>query len=322
MGNVKRVIAVLLSGAVLFAPALHAGNDAAAAGAAQGRAAGAAASSTASTTPSGRGALYQVRHQGQVSWLYGTVHVGTPEFAPLGVEVERALKAARRLVLELDIRDDAPLQGALDKHGLYPRDAGIEQHIAPDTLARLQHVLPAYDMTLADVRRMKPWLTANFLLSLDLHRHGYRRQHGAETVLLAAAPDKAVLELETAEYQLSLFDTMSAAEQEEYLRDALTEIDNGRALNKSRALMQAWANGDRKEVERLWQDSLAEGTRMSTFTHRVLLDGRNPEMARRLEELLKDGESSFVGVGLLHLIGETGLPALLRQRGYQVERVY
>lgn len=238
------------------------------------------------------------------------------------MEVERALKTARRLVLELDIRDDAPLQGALDKHGLYPRDQGIEQHIAPDTLARLQHVLRAYDMTLAEVRRMKPWLTANFLLSLDLHRHGYRRQHGAEYTLLAAAHGKHVLELETAEYQLSLFDRMNAAEQEEYLRDALAELEDGRALKKSRALMQAWSAGDRQTLERLWQESLAEGTRMSTFTHRVLLDARNPEMADRLEALLQEGESSFVGVGLLHLIGDKGLPALLRQRGYSVERVY
>jgi uncharacterized protein YbaP (TraB family) len=30
----------------------------------------------------------------------------------------------------------------------------------------------------------------------------------------------------------------------------------------------------------------------------------------------------FIGVGLLHLLGANGLPELLAQRGYLVERVY
>ena len=64
------------------------------------------------------------------------------------------------------------------------------------------------------------------------------------------------------------------------------------------------------------------GTVTSDFTRRTLLDRRNPEMAQRIEHLMKDGKVSFVGVGLLHLLGANGLPELLSQRGYQVERMY
>jgi len=45
-------------------------------------------------------------------------------------------------------------------------------------------------------------------------------------------------------------------------------------------------------------------------------------MSERIEHMLKDGKVSFVGVGLLHLLGANGLPQLLSQRGYQVERIY
>ncbi len=54
----------------------------------------------------------------------------------------------------------------------------------------------------------------------------------------------------------------------------------------------------------------------------VLLARRNPAMAHKIELLLKSERASFVGVGLLHLVGEAGLPSLLRQRGYQVEKLY
>jgi uncharacterized protein len=288
-------------------------------------AATAAAVSTLSSTgagPLGRGALYRVRHNRNTAWLFGTVHVGMPGFAPLGPEVYTALAQARRLVLELDVRNEAPLQVALERHGLYADGEHVAQHIAPATLARLDQTLAQRGMPLERVARMKPWLLANLLLSLDLDRHGYRRQHGAEYLLLAAAPDKPVAELESALYQMSLFDAMAPPLQEAYLRETLDALDSGQALNKARALIHAWADADRATLEKLWEESLAERSAMAEFMHTVLLDARNPAMADKIEALLREEGGSFVGVGLLHLIGDNGLPALLKRRGYTVEKVY
>jgi hypothetical protein len=53
-----------------------------------------------------------------------------------------------------------------------------------------------------------------------------------------------------------------------------------------------------------------------------VLNRRNAGMAGRIEGYLKSGETVFIAVGMLHLLGEKGLPALLRKRGYRVEKVY
>ena len=45
-------------------------------------------------------------------------------------------------------------------------------------------------------------------------------------------------------------------------------------------------------------------------------------MAEKIAGLLNAPGSSFVAVGLLHLVGSKGVPALLQQRGYQVEKLY
>lgn len=45
-------------------------------------------------------------------------------------------------------------------------------------------------------------------------------------------------------------------------------------------------------------------------------------MASKIEALLREDETTFVGGGLLHMVGETGVPILLRQRGYEVEKLY
>jgi uncharacterized protein len=47
----------------------------------------------------------------------------------------------------------------------------------------------------------------------------------------------------------------------------------------------------------------------------------NEEMAQRLFEMAIDGKVRFVAVGILHLVGERGIPALLAQRGFRVSRL-
>ncbi|GIZ50755.1 TraB/GumN family protein [Noviherbaspirillum aridicola] len=312
----KRGIAVLLSvvAGLLWQP-VAAGNDAAAAAATQ------AISAPPSSAPA-RGALYRIRHRGSTSYLFGTVHVGTPSLFPLAPEVTRALAEAGKLVLEIDTRQAAPFQAALDKHGVYQDGDDVSRHLSPATLSLLQRALSRAGLEWHAMRRFKPWLLANLLVGLDLEQGGYQRAHGAEMFLLSIAGTRTVHELESAEYQMSLFDAMDDATQEQYLREQLAELDDGKAMQKARALIGAWASGNGEALENIVRDSLRDGTLSSSFAYRVLLEKRNPEMAEKIVRMLESGESAFVGVGLLHLVGEAGLPALLKAHGMEVEKVH
>lgn len=309
----KNGFVVLISAlACSFLPAVHAENNAAPQAVAQ-----------AAITPS-RGALYRIRHQGSTSYLFGTIHVGKPSYLPLQGEVAQALSQARRLVLEIDVRNDMPFQGALQMHGMYAQGDTVDRHVSPDTLALLKRSLQDAGIPYENVQQMKPWLLANLLMGLDLERNGYRRKYGIEYFLLSVADREAktVQELESAEYQMSLYAGMADAAQEQYLRESLAEIGSGSALRKAQQLIDAWAGANRDAMEDILRQSLQENSLSAEFTQRILLDKRNPEMADKIETLLKSDESSFVGVGLLHLLGENGVPTLLRQRGYDVEKIH
>jgi uncharacterized protein YbaP (TraB family) len=52
-----------------------------------------------------------------------------------------------------------------------------------------------------------------------------------------------------------------------------------------------------------------------------LIDSRNQRMVERLHPMLEEG-GLFIGVGALHLPGETGILNLLDNAGYRVEAVY
>ena len=93
----------------------------------------------------------------------------------------------------------------------------------------------------------------------------------------------------------------------------------------------ARTDGDRAEFAGLVNAYVAEQDRplMKTFGRLVrrkpalaerLLFRRNEAWIERLERWLGDGRM-FVAAGTFHMFGERGLVALLRARGYRVERV-
>jgi uncharacterized protein YbaP (TraB family) len=271
-----------------------------------------------------QGGLYRISGKGRVAYLFGTVHVGAASLYPLAPEVARALARASRVVVELDVRADGDFVRAVNKHGRYRAGDDVRHHLTPDTLARLTDALHEDGIRLAGVASLKPWLLANVLVGLELERNGLHRSQGVEQVLLASAQRRGapVAELESADYQLALYDTMDDIQAERYLRDCLRDLADGSALRRARAIIAAWQSGDAQALDALLADATGGGTAVADFTRRILLGRRNPEMAWHIEKIMHDNSVTFIGVGLLHLLGANGLPRLLEQRGYLVERVY
>jgi uncharacterized protein len=319
----NRIVFLLSVLSALFVPVAYGGNDAAAIATAQAAAPVATPAAAQIVVPQ-RGTLYRVRHANSTVYLFGTIHVGLPSFFPLEPVVTRALAQSRTLVVELDVRNALPFQAALKKHGLYVEGDSIARHLSPQDMTHLRQVLQRFDIPFEQAARMKPWLLANLLVGLNLERHGYQRSQGLETFLLAFADKQKmrVQELESADYQMALFDSMSEEKQAQYLLENLVELDDGQADSKNAALIDAWAHANGPAIENVLRAALTEKTASAEFTQRVLLQQRNPLMTDKIAALLNGGGTAFVAVGLLHLVGEHGVPNLLAQKGYVVEKLY
>jgi uncharacterized protein len=271
-----------------------------------------------------RGTLYKVQHQGQTAYLFGTIHIGHPAFYPLDAQTMKALSESVRLLVEFDSRNTAAVMDAMARYAFYPNGERIDPYLSVRTKQQLRRTLPRFGLTFDKVASMKPWMVANLLIGLDAERDGLSLQLGTEMFLLDFAARKGleVLELESADYQLALFDSMPPAHQEIYLQETLTEIDTGEANRKAQQLIAAWQRADAKVFRALYKELMAEKSLSAGFMRTVLLDQRNVSMASTIDTLLERKGTSFVAVGLLHLIGEKGLPELLRRRGYAVQKLH
>lgn len=272
-----------------------------------------------------QGGFYRISGHGRVAYLLGTIHVGQASFYPLAPEAQRVLAGADNLVVELDTGANEAFTQAVARHGRYPDGGDIRKRLAPETLARLSDALHAEGVSVASMAHLKPWLIANLLLSMRLEREGFRRSEGVEEQLLTQARRRGikVVQLESADAQLALFDSMNDIESERYLRETLDGLADGSVLRKAGRIIEAWRTGEPAALDALLPEATAGGTTIADFTRRKLLGRRNADMAAHIDTLITHGGGViFVGVGLLHLLGDNGLPALLAQRGYLVERVY
>lgn len=272
-----------------------------------------------------RGTLYRVEHNGHTCYLFGTVHVGQAAFYPLEPIVMRALHASNTLALEIDIRNENAFGQAIAKHGLYNDGTTIADHLTTDRLDKLQAALQKNDIPLDRIARMKPWMIANLLVVQTMARNGYPAEQGLESYFLsvAAKEGKIVRGLETADYQLSLFNRLDDTQQQEYLEETLQDLNDGSEIAQAKALIDAWRRADSASVLALKQQMLNDGSASSRFIEDILLNQRNPGLADGIAMLLNDDKTSFVAIGMLHLIGgENSIPALLQKRGYQVRKLY
>ncbi len=278
----------------------------------------------ATASPGPQGALYRVQSQGHTAYLFGTIHVGRAEFFPLEPQVTQAFMKAEVLAVEFDVSDTATVQQAAFKYALYPNFGSIDKHVSPKTLERLKKALATLGLPYEGMSHMKPWMVANVMLIASLEKQGYPAHLATDSYFINAAKEqsKSIVGLESADFQLGLFDKLPAKEQEAYLDDCLSDLESGTVAKKNQELLDAWEHADEKAYDDLLSEARTDKSVSGRFFYRELLMARNPAMADKIAQLIKDHEHSFVGIGLLHLVGKEGVPQLLQKKGFEVERVY
>ncbi|MFN3791304.1 TraB/GumN family protein [Massilia sp.] len=272
-----------------------------------------------------RGALFKATDKGNTLYLYGTMHVGRADFYPLEPRIRTAIAAAPTLALEIDMKGDpAAPAAAVQQHGMFPPGSPGYAGLAPERRARIEAALRKHGLEPAAVAQLKPWMLVTMLAVFDTVKLGYDPALGVDDHLatLARQGKTRIAELETMQYQASLLNRLSDEEQWRLLEETLEDMASGRQLRETRELLDAYERADRRAQEALMRRLESDDSLSGKFTRELLLDERNGPMADKVAALLARENNAVVAVGLLHLLGQGGLPELLRKRGIKVERIY
>jgi uncharacterized protein YbaP (TraB family) len=254
-----------------------------------------------------------------VVYLIGSIHVLTPDFYPLSPVLEAAFKDSDLLVEEVDMAEmlDPTAQLRVLSRGMLPADQSLDKLLSPSTLALVKKVTADLGPAGQPLMRFKPWMLAIALQGLELQKAGYDPELGLDRHFYdqAKSAGKSVQGLETADYQISVFDSMTMAEQDRMLAQTLKELAT--ELASVGKLAAAWKSGDVATVEGIMQAELKAEPQMY---QRLLVD-RNKAWLPKIEALFNRSGHALVVVGAAHLVGADGVIAMLKAKGYTVEQL-
>jgi len=265
-----------------------------------------------------RGFLWRVTRDGRSSWLYGTVHAARRDWMFPGPKVTQALKASDTIALELDMQD--PDIGRRLGAGMAAQRGTPLPEPMRQRLARLADAecIPAQMLA-----PLSPEMQLATLSVLVARRDGIDPSYGIDAVLggFGRGVGKPVVSLETPEQQLHAIQMQSPQETLDFVESGLRDLESGRARPLVLRLTQVWADADLDALSGYasWCDCLNTETDRAQQVR--LLDARNPPLADAIAALHNTGKNVFAAVGSLHMIGPLGLPSLLAERGFSVERV-
>ncbi len=267
--------------------------------------------------------LWRVRHPDGRSafYLLGSVHLGRPGMLAFPKVVDEAYARADELVLEVSLED---LEGtasaqAMGRLATIPPPETLRDRVSPETMRALARYLERRGDTLAPYLQFEPWAMAVQVVSREAARAGLDPRHGVDRhFAYRAAGRKPIKGLETAVSQIEILARLPRDTQEAFLYDTLVQTRDVR--RGTEALVEAWARGDDAALERIVYRGMGEAPELASYFEQLYF-GRNESMTQRLASLSRDGRLRFVVVGAAHLVGERGIPALLLDYGFRVERI-
>lgn len=263
------------------------------------------------------GFLWRISKDGRASYLYGTIHAARLDWMFPGPTIVDAMRASDTVAFELDVLDPEIQRRLAASIGSRRGDA------LPAALARrLEQRRAAECVDAAVFGKFSPEFQVASLTVLAGRRDGFDPAYAIDLVLAGLARNlaKPVISLETPEAQMQALQMPTPADTLAFVRDSLDELDAGRARPLLARIAKVWVDGDYAELSRYdkWCDCMR--TEPERAAMKRLLDDRNPALAAGIDELHASGKQVFAAVGSLHMIGPTGLPALMKKRGYQVEQ--
>jgi len=265
-------------------------------------------------------ALWCVKGDKAVIYLFGTVHALKADTKWRSPKIDAAFKKSSELWLEVDedIADPA-------KAMLMIRDLGL------DWSHPLYTHLSKNDMALLDANArtagindgedtldfFRPWAASMMLDGAAFKKAGYDTKDGVEVTLMteAKAAKKPIKGMEGFGQHFHFLADLPPKVELEMLKETVHDLEN--APKRVGEVIEAWTQGDVDAIAK----SNAEMKDSSPELYQTILVQRNQNWAVKIADMMKEPQTRFIAVGAGHLAGPDSLLVQLQSAGITAERL-
>jgi uncharacterized protein YbaP (TraB family) len=263
--------------------------------------------------------LWKISSKTNTVYLLGSVHVLKQDAYPLDKSIENAYKNSPRLIFEMNLDEVDPLkvQQLTIAKGTYHDGRTIKDDLSKQAYESTKKRLTAQGLDIEKIEQLKPWLLAVSIEVIELQRLGFDPNWGIDKYFYEKAKkDKKKIDgFETAEYQMNILCDMPASMQEAMLLQIINDIDD--VQKEFNVIIEAWKSGNAEMLDSV----LLKSFRDFPEVYQKLITDRNKNWLPKIESLTSQKENAMIIVGAGHLVGERGILAALKHKGYEVEQL-
>lgn len=279
------------------------------------------AQKNAELIPQEKSLIWEIKGKGlnQTSFLYGTIHmIGKKDFF-LTDGTKKSFDRSKQVAFEIDMEEMGDIMSLLPllMQSFMKNDTTLQDLFSKEDYVLVKAHFDKVGLPMMFLNRIKPM----FLSALDpkaMMGDGSEKEdivsYEMEFLEMAQNQKKAVEGLETAAFQMSMFDSIPYRAQAQML---LESIKSGADASDAQfdQLVELYKSQDIQAM----QDLMGEDDTTNNYND-LLLVNRNRKWIPIMEKMMQD-KATFFAVGAGHLGGGQGVIALLRAAGYSVEPV-
>ena len=259
-------------------------------------------------------ALWSATKGDQQLWLFGSIHLGDTRLAKLPNALVKQLHHSEHLYLE--VNPNEVTAQVLTPFLTLPAGDTWQRRIGAPLSDELEQQLAA--LNLSHLNSLPPWFAAMQLSQAQAQQMGFETSQGVDMQLLQLAQQHRypITALEPATLVFELMASLSERNlEQDFVRHSLDEQQQ--MAEQLELLFSTWQSGNEPALLALLDDQ--GSPKLTDFIRQELLWSRNRQWLAELKR--QAPPQALIVVGALHLYGEQGLLDLLKQDGYQLQKM-
>lgn len=262
--------------------------------------------------------LWEISGKGvrEPSFLFGTIHMIGREDYFLTDATKASYEKAKRVTFEIDMEE------MMDFSKLFPllmksfmaNDTTLEDLLSPEDYELVSEHFEGIGLPMMFLNRIKPMFLSALgegdMMSAD--GSGDVVSYEMELMSMAQKDKKPIDGLETAEFQMSVFDSIPYKVQARMLVESISSEDTGEGQFEQ--MVKLYKSQDLQGMQAMME---SEEAGIGGYED-LLLVRRNRNWIPVMDKMMAE-QPTFFAVGAGHLGGPEGVVALLREAGYTVK---
>jgi hypothetical protein len=252
------------------------------------------------------------------SYLYGTIHMIAKDDFFLTDSTRAFIERAKQVTFEIDMEDmnDIMTQLSLLMDAMMDNGATLKDFLTEDDYKIVKAHFDKMGLPLMFLERMKPMFLTVFTgmdMSPQAMSSGEMVSYEMEIMKIAQGQSKEIEGLETAKYQMSMFDSIPYQAQADMLVESIKSENAGE--EEFAKMVELYKKQDIAGMSAMMDEDNGIGEYED-----LLLVQRNKNWIPVMGKMMAE-RPTFFAVGAGHLGGKNGVVALLRKEGYTVQPV-